>query len=383
MDFFLSIWSYMKCGTFFENNIAMPRLTIAQRTWVCIEFARTANAHEVLRRWRYRWQNIRPPTIRTILKNFEKFEADGTCHNLNKERCGRNRTVRTPANIARVRNVVRRHGKRSSRRNGLNISPTSFRRIMKDIKFHPYVLVSRQKLEPVDPPRRVAFCNWFLQMVNGQNNFLDNLIVSDEAIFSLNSEVNSRNVIKYAEYGQGHPPDHYIEFKQGADQVMVWLGLTGSGLVLGPHFVRGRLDTREYLRIIRYHVVQGDFRRLGIQRGNMWWQQDGAPAHTSNRSINYLGGQFPGKVLSGRGDQDWPARSPDLTVCDFFLWGYLKHEIWRQDVRLQPTNLGQLQAAIVNQCQNLHPIMIRDAFRAIVDRARKCLNVNGLTFPNE
>ena len=83
---------------------------------------------------------------------------------------------------------------------------------MKEIKFHPYVLVSRQKLEPVDPPRRVAFCNWFLQMVNGQNNFLDNLIVSDEAIFSLNSAVNSRNVIKYAEYGQGHPPDHYIEF---------------------------------------------------------------------------------------------------------------------------------------------------------------------------
>ena len=119
-------------------------------------------------------------------------------------------------------------------------------------------------------------------MVNGQNNFLDNLIVSDEAIFSLNSEVNSKNVIKYSRYGQGHPPDHYIEFKQGADQVMVWLGLTGSGQVLGPHFVGGRLDTREYLRIIRYHVVQGDFRRLNIQRGNVWWQQDGAPAHTSN-----------------------------------------------------------------------------------------------------
>ena len=28
----------------------MPRLTIPQRTWVCIEFARTNNAAEVLRR---------------------------------------------------------------------------------------------------------------------------------------------------------------------------------------------------------------------------------------------------------------------------------------------------------------------------------------------
>jgi len=132
-----------------------------------------------------------------------------------------------------------------------------------------------QKLEPVDPPRRIAFCNWFLQMVNKQNNFLDNLIVSDEAIVSLNSEVNSKNFVKYAAHGQGHPDDYYIEFKQGADQVMVWMGLTGDGNVLGPHFVEGRMNTREYLRIMRYHVVQGDFRRRR-RRGNMWWQQDGA-----------------------------------------------------------------------------------------------------------
>ena len=150
------------------------------------------------------------PTVRTVLKTFEKFEGKGTIHNLNKERSGRRHTVRTPGNIALVQNVLRRNGKRSSRRNGFNLSPTSFRRIVKEIKFHPYLLVSRQKLEPVDPSRRVTFCNRFLQMVNGQNNFFDNFIVSDEAIFSLNSEVNSRNVIKYSPYGQGHPPDHYI-----------------------------------------------------------------------------------------------------------------------------------------------------------------------------
>ena len=91
----------------------------------------------------------------------------------------------------------------------------------------------------------MAFCNWFLQMVNNQNDFLENLIVSDEAVFSLNSEVNSKNVIQYAAYGQGHPDDHYIEFKQGADQVMVWMGLTGDGKVLGPHFVQVRFNTIE------------------------------------------------------------------------------------------------------------------------------------------
>ena len=36
-------------------------------------------------------------------------------------------------------------------------------------------------------------------------DFLDRLVVSDEAVFSLNSEINSRNVIKYAARGEGHP----------------------------------------------------------------------------------------------------------------------------------------------------------------------------------
>ena len=92
------------CEIFFKKKIVMPRLTIAQRTWVCIEFARVGNAHEVLRRWRHRWHNIRHPTVRTILKTFEKFEGEGTTHNLNKERSGRRRTVRTPGNIALVQN---------------------------------------------------------------------------------------------------------------------------------------------------------------------------------------------------------------------------------------------------------------------------------------
>ena len=53
----------------------------------------------------------------------------------------------------------------------------------------------------------------------------------------------------------------------------------------------------------------------------MWWQQDGASAHTSNVALQYLRGQFPGRVMSKRGDWPWPPRSPDLAVCDFFSVG--------------------------------------------------------------
>jgi hypothetical protein len=41
--------------------------------------------------------------------------------------------------------------------------------------------------------------------------------------------------------GNGHLPDHCVEFAQGADQVMVWVGLIREGIVLGPYLLKGIL----------------------------------------------------------------------------------------------------------------------------------------------
>ncbi|CAJ0929999.1 unnamed protein product [Ranitomeya imitator] len=59
-----------------------------------------------------------------------------------------------------------------------------------------------------------------------------------------------------------------------------------------------------------------------------WFQQDGATAHTARVTMNCLRQMFPGRLISLRGDVNWPARSPDLAPCDFFLWGYLKSKVY-------------------------------------------------------
>jgi len=38
---------------------------------------------------------------------------------------------------------------------------------------------------------------------------------------------------------------------------------------------------------------------------------------------------FPGRLMSLRGDVEWPERSPDLSPCDVFLWGYLKEKVFK------------------------------------------------------
>jgi hypothetical protein len=36
---------------------------------------------------------------------------------------------------------------------------------------------------------------------------------------------------------------------------------------------------------------------------------------------------FPQHVISYGDDIPWPARSPDLPACAYFLWGYLKSKV--------------------------------------------------------
>ncbi|PSN52878.1 hypothetical protein C0J52_14475 [Blattella germanica] len=52
-----------------------------------------------------------------------------------------------------------------------------------------------------------------------------------------------------------------------------------------------------------------------------------------------------------RGPHVWPAfLSPDLTPCDFFLWGWAKDEVYRT----KPRTLEQLEARIQYVINNIH-----------------------------
>ena len=46
---------------------------------------------------------------------------------------------------------------------------------------------------------------------------------------------------------------------------------------------------------------------------------------------------------------EWPPRSPDLTPCDFFLWGHLKDKVFTTP----PANIQELRARIVDEVNHL------------------------------
>jgi hypothetical protein len=76
--------------------------------------------------------------------------------------------------------------------------------------------------------------------------------------------------------------------------------------------------------------------------GDVLFQQDGATAHTAQTSMSVLREHFPGHLISLRGDLQWPACSPNIALCDYFLWGYLKSPMYTDRSR----TLAQLKENI-------------------------------------
>jgi len=60
-------------------------------------------------------------------------------------------------------------------------------------------------------------------------------------------------------------------------------------------------------------------------RANMWFQQDGAPAHNATIEQHFLNENIKSKRMgTNKGPFKWSQLSPDLTPLNFFLWGHFK-----------------------------------------------------------
>ena len=111
---------------------------------------------------------------------------------------------------------------------------------------------------------------------------------------------------------------------------------------------------------------------------DVWFQQDGATSHSSQRSLGILRDMFPGHLVSLRGDIGWPPCSPDLTPCDFFLWGHIKSQVYRHRL----ANLEELKAAITHEINAIPQDMVERAMVNFRVRLQNCIDIGGRHFQN-
>jgi len=72
-----------------------------------------------------------------------------------------------------------------------------------------------------------------------------------------------------------------------------------------------------------------ELRHHDFDHATIWFQQDGAIAHTAPQSINKLKTMNEQGTITRYDDISRPDRSLDLLACDFFSWGYLKCKLFQ------------------------------------------------------
>ena len=256
------------------------------------------------------------PDRKTVLLWVKNFRATGSA--LKQKPPGRPRSVRTSENIEIVKESILRSPKRSARKHSaaLSLSVRSVRRILKsDLRFHQYKLMVAQELLERDHETRVACCKDILENVPADTI----LITSDKAHFHLSGFVNKQNFRYWSESN----PRELHERPLHSERVTVWCEVANFG-VWGPYFFEEEEKTASVTSALYVKMLQNflmpKLRNLG-ENATVWFQQDGATAHTAKKSMDVLRRLFPAHLISLHGDIGWPARSPDLSPCDYFLWG--------------------------------------------------------------
>ena len=88
--------------------------------------------------------------------------------------------------------------------------------------------------------------------------------------------------------------------------------------------------------------------------------------------------KFPGRIISRFGDVPRPPRSPDLTTCDFFLWGYLKSRVYTH----KPHTLSDLKEAIREEVATTDREMLEHVYADFQHRLENCIQESGHHLPD-
>ena len=141
-------------------------------------------------------------------------------------------------------------------------------------------------------------------------------------------------------------------------KLMVFLGLRGDGSSFSLKFMnQGTITSDSCYKLLRFNCIPQLKAGNEGTLGGLWWQQDDASPHRTQKMMRYLDNQFGQNTLAmgSISGWDWAARSPDMNPLDFFAWGYLKSKVF--EVGGRPQNMAEMKAKITRVVNKLVPDM--------------------------
>lgn len=324
------------------------------------------NVYRKLRQFYGRHNRPSESTINQIIK---RFQQTGSVEDKKTEKYARRGRSKNHIDLvyASIAEDPEMSIDRRSQQVGLS-KTTTWRILRKDLALKCYKVQLTQELQPLDHLKRREFINWVKEQ---PANFSQKIIFSDEAHFEIGGYVNKQNCRIWGEEN----PRLIYERPLHPKRVTVWCALWYAG-VIGPYFFENAGGEAVTVNGNRYRAMITEFlwpelSNIGLK--NMWFQQDGATPHFANQTIALLKEKFNGRVISRNGDVNWPARSCDLTPLDFFLWGYVKSQVYKNN----PHSINKLKDEIIRVIREIEPQLCQRVIENFNKRLDICGNARG------
>jgi len=306
-----------------------------------------------------------PCDARTLLNLIDRFRQTGSVADLPRQKAS------NEDRISAVSNALHDSDGRSSVRQlsgQLAIPPTSVYRILTSVlHLHPYKPRIVQTLTANSRQKRVEFCESFLLKLRQNVIHLHNVLWTDEASFYLHDVISVNNVYFWRD------TNDQIIFEKPlySPKVTVWCGFSNR-FILEPYFFEGNVTADSYCSMIRNHVIPSLKRKKCFS--TTIYQQDGAPAHTAFRTIEFLKEQFGAQLICKNSEHSWPPYSPDLAPPDYFLWGFLKAKVYSNG---NFTNLEDLKQRIMTEIHLIPRELLQNVCDSFPEKLDLCISRQG------
>lgn len=253
-----------------------------------------------------------------------------------------------------------------------DISRSAVQRTMKKYRYHPFKIHLVQELSEDDFDRRIEFCAEMMERFNQDNTFFNRIVFSDEATFQLNGTVNRHNCRYWSDENPHWMRESHTQYPQ---KINVWAGILNHKII-GPFFLDENVNAERYLYLLQTQVLPAIRNLVGDDFNNVWFQQDGAPPHFAINVRQFLNHTFPGRWIGRRGALEWPPRSPDLNLLDYFFWGHLKNSVYAT----KPENVHELRNRILDVVASINAENLQNVLHNFYERLAHCQTVIGHQF---
>lgn len=187
-----------------------------------------------------------------------------------------------------------------------------------------------------------------LEKIDNDPNLMHNIMFTYEATFHINGCINRHN----SRIWDSEKPHVTHEFVCDLPKLNVWCRLMHDH-IFGPFvFAENTINGRMFLDMLELFL----FPQVDDlpNAGDIYLQLDTVPPHYSDLIRVALDEKFPNQWIGRSGPILWPPRSPDLTVLDFFFWGFVKNIVYVEKIR----DLQHLKDRICAAIETVMPEML-------------------------